>query len=203
MAFINALFPNPKLISGLQVGFMLPTTIVGSGSSEYRIQKLQHFKKKWVWPSRAMSTVDRRIIQNFLIDTARFSLNSFKFLDPDNNNWSNTPLAWASSSSFYLTERGGADTHPIFRYDTNVVVMLNGSPVSVTQTTFNGLPVIVVPGANSGSNVTISGTFFFAARYDSADFNMSLSALQWSGVGSGSKPFVDTVDNISLIEVFE
>lgn len=205
MAFVNSLFPNPRLVSDLQVGYTLPTTIVGSGSSEYRIQKLQNWKKKWTWPSRAMSTTDRRNIQTFITDVAKFSLNSFLFQDPDNNTWNNVQLlSTGAGNTFYLTERGGADVHPIFHPHTDIIVKLAGSTVATTfSIATNGRPVLTVPGATTSSVVTISGTFFYAARYDSADFNLALTVLKASGIGSGSTPAHDTVDAISLIEVFE
>lgn len=205
MAFVNQLFPNPRQVSDVQMTWSLPTTIVGTGQSEYRIQKIQQFKKAWVWPSRAMSTIDRRNIQNFMTDVAKFSMNSFLFLDPDNHRWTNVQLtSTGSGSTFYLTERGGADTHPIFHYASDVTTSLGGTGVSATLTTVNGLPALNVPGATPSSTVLVNGTFYYAARFNSAEWSASLTAMQRDpNTPGGSMPWHDTVNDITLTEVFE
>lgn len=198
MAFINSIFPTPKLIHDTQVSTNMPTTIVGNNFTEYRITKLRHHRKTWSFPSRAMLSTDRRALEQFIQDTARYSQNSFKFRDPDRNNWNLVQLQWAGLSNYFkLTERG-LDDHPIYHLDSNVTVRLNGVVTAVTQSIQGGIPVIAVPGATSSSVVTITGGYFYAVRMNQADFSFGMTALN-----TDNSPLADTIGDISLIEVFE
>lgn len=199
MAFVNTLFPNPRLIHDLQVGFARPNTIVGNSFSEYRISKQRNHRNTWTWPSRAMLSTDRTAIENFIKDTAQFSQNSFKFQAPNSSRWTLTPLQWAGSANlFKLTERG-IDDHPVFHLHTNVSVAIGGVGAAfAARSIYNGIPVIAVTGASAASAVTISGTFFYAVRLNQADFAFGMTALDVT-----NRPYADTIGDISLIEVFE
>src|SRR5574343_331459 len=119
MAFVNQLFPNLKLISGLKKSYASPTTIVGNGLVEYRIRKTANYITTWNWPSRLLLTADREAITTFYTEVANFSLNSFKFKDPDLHSWNLTPLTYTGTGNyFYLTTRGQASTHPVFHIET-------------------------------------------------------------------------------------
>lgn len=199
MAFVNQIFPNPRLIHDVQISTGRPTTIVGNSVREFRLTKLRNYRKSWVWPSRAMLTVDRKIIEAFIQDVAVYSQNSFKFRAPDAKKWNNTTLGYAGSLNYFkLTERGGADTHPIFHLDSDVVVKLNGVNAAYTLKLLNGVPTIAVSGATAGSVVTITGGFFYAVRMNQADFSYGMS-----GLDVNNDAFVDTIGDLSLLEVFE
>lgn len=195
MAFVNSTFPNLKLIHGLQREMILPTTVVTNGSAEYRINRLQNYRLRWTWPSRMMKAEDRKALALFFSDTALGSLNSFKFKDPDVNTWSSTPLVYSGSSNrFFL--RTGIDNHPVFHLDADVVVRSGATPVSFTKTVVNGIPYVTVPGYTSG--LTISGTFYFAARFDQTNLGWASMALNSSNQSIG-----DQMDDVVLTEVFE
>lgn len=198
MAFVDSLFPTSslRLIHGFQKSIANPTTIVGNAASEYRIKRLKHYRTQWRYPARLLSSADRKVLANFLTDTAEFGLKSFKFKDPDNNQWLDTPLAHVNDHKFALTVRGAGDSHPIFHYGGDVVVKHNGTPVSATKSVVDGVPVITVPGATS--NVTISGTFYYAARFAQDELGWSLEVLD-----TNNNPAGDNLGDIALIEVFE
>lgn len=196
MAFINTLFPNPRLIHDLQRTIGSATTIIGNGNLEYRIQKQANYRTRWKYPSRAMRTVDARDMARFMAEVGNFSLNSFKFRDPYINQWLETPLLYTGTgNNYYLTTRGNVDSHPVFHLGADVVVKLNGTPVAYTQSNTGGVPVIDVGGTGT---VTITGTFYFAVRFDQPEFSLSMSALD---INNG--PLGDTIGDINLVEVFE
>lgn len=199
MAFVNTLFPhsNLRLIHGLQKSVSAPTTIVGNANSEYRIKKFKNYITSWRFPARLLSATDRRAIALFFTETAQFGLNSFKFLDPDLNQWALTPLTYTGAANkFYLTTRGNQDTHPVFHLGGDVVVRVGSTPTAYTMSVDGGVPVITVAGATS--NVNISGTFYHAARFDQASMGWSLEAL-----ASDNTPYGDNLGDITLQEVFE
>jgi hypothetical protein len=110
-------------------------------------------------------------------------------------------LTYAGSGNyFYLTTRGTADTHPVFHIGSDVVVS-NSSNVSVsfTKTLLNGKPVISVPGYTSG--VTITGTFYYAVRFDQARMDWSIEVLTPGDVNN--TPYGDNIGDLALLEVFE
>lgn len=195
MAFVNSLFPNPKLVHDLQRAIAQPTTIVSNGSAEFRINKLANYRITWKWPSRLIKVEDRKAIATFYSDTAQGGLYSFKFKDPDLNAWNNTALVYTGSGTkFYL--KSPLDNHPIFHPDAGVLVKSAGTPVSYTVKVINGVPVVDVPGYTSG--LTITGTFYFAARFAQADLSWALAALNSSNESVG-----DNLGDIDLAEVFE
>jgi len=197
MAFVNELFPNLKLIHGLQKSVVLPTSIVGNSSKEYRIRKLTNYRSQWVWPSRSMLAEDREALLQFYSEVASFSLNSFKFKCPVDNQWNLTPLLYTGSANqFYLTTRGTGGTHPVYHLGGDIVVRNGATPVSYTQTVVNGNPVITVPGYTS--NINISGTYYHAARFDQSTLGWTMEAL-----ASDNSSLIDSLGDISLIEVFE
>ena len=194
MAFVNSLFPNPKLIHDLEVFIGAETDIVSNSNREYRLQKQQHYRTRWRWPSRAMLSTEATTIANFLANTARFSLNSFKFKDPYLHTWNLHPLTYSGSANRYiLTAPNGA--HPIYHYDADVVVRLNGTPTAATKVIIDDVPMVQLP---STGTVTISGTFFYAARLDQPDFARIMTALN-----SNNGALADTIGDVSLVEVFE
>lgn len=198
MAFINTLFPTSslRLIHGFQKSIASPVAIVGNSTTEYRIKKLANYRTSWRYPSRLLSVSDRRILTNFFTDVADSGLNSFKFLDPDAQPWANTALTYAGSGNlFYLTSRG-SDTHPIYHLGPDVVVKIGTTPTAYTRVITNGVPMISVAGATS--NVNISGSFYYAAR-----FNQSELAWAMEGLSSTNTASIDSLSDISLIEVFE
>lgn len=194
--FVDQLFPNPKLIHDLEYEIGAPTTIIGNGNLEYRIQKQANYRSKWKWPSRAMSATDSKAIALFISDVAFFGLNSFKFKDPYLNQFSNTPLQYTGvGTKYYLTTQGSANTHPIFHLGNDIVVQRNGVTTTYTKIVENGVPMIEVP---STGTITITGTFYYAARLDQAAFGRVMSALN-----SNNGPLGDTIGDINLVEVFE
>ena len=199
MAFVDTLFPTSslRLVHGFQKSIANPTTIVGNAASEYRIKKLRHYRTTWRYPARLLSTADRKILSNFLTDTAQFGLNSFKFLDPDIQKWSLTPLQYTGTGNlFYLTARGAGDSHPIFHLGPDVVVKVGATNSAYTKVITDGVPMINVPGATS--NVNISGTFYHAARFAQDELAWSLEVL-----GTDNSPAGDNLGDLTLIEVFE
>lgn len=80
MAFQNILFPNPKLIHGLKKEIIQGTKIISNGNTEYRLSKNDP-RRRWIWPSRAMSNTDKEAIVNF-VKSVDMSLDSFRFYDP-------------------------------------------------------------------------------------------------------------------------
>lgn len=197
MAFVDQLFPNPKLIHGLQKSVASPTTIVGNNQVEYRIRKLANYRTLWSWPARLMYATDRDTISKFYTEVANFSLNSFKFKDPGLHKWNLTPLTYTGTANyFYLTSRGTADTHPIFHIDADCVVKVGSTTTAFTKTVVDGQPVISVAGATS--NVNITGTFYHAVRFNQAEMGWTMAAL-----ASDNSGYADELDDIQLIEVFE
>lgn len=195
MAFVNALFPNPKLIHGLQRSGAQPTTIVSNGSAEFRLNKLANYRITWKWPSRLIKAEDRKTIATFFSDTAQGGLYSFKFLDPDLNAWTGQSLVYTGTGNlFYL--KSPIDNHPIFHPDASVQVRNGATPVSYTVKVINGVPVVDVPTFTSG--LTIHGTFYFAARFNQPDISWSMAALDTSNRSVG-----DELSDLSLAEVFE
>lgn len=196
--FVNQLFPNPKLIHGLQKSYTSPVMIVGNTQVEYRIKKLANYRTAWTWPARLMLQSDRIAISAFYTDVAAFSLNSFLFKDPGGSKWDLTPLTYTGTGNyFYLTTRGNQDTHPVFHLGGDVVVRdSSGTVLTYTFSVVNGQPVISVPGYTSGIN--ISGTFYHAVRFDQSKMNWSMEALAADNSG-----YVDNLGDINLIEVFE
>jgi hypothetical protein len=195
MAFVNALFPNLKLIHGLERNFNLPTTVVTNGGAEYRLNKLTNYRTTWKWPARLIRAEDRKAMALFYTDTAMGSLYSFKFKDPDLNTWTNTPLVYTgSSNNFFL--RSPLDTHPIFNLDADVAIKSGSTVVAHSVVVVNGVPCAHVAGYTSG--LTISGTFYFSARFDQGQLNWVMSALASDNTSLG-----DDIGDISLIEVFE
>lgn len=196
MAFVNQLFPNPRLIHDLEVDIGSATTIIGNGNIEYRIQKQANYRTRWKWPSRAMLSTDSQDIARFVSEIANFSLNSFKFEDPYGSTWLETPLLYTGvGTSYYLTTQGNVNTHPIFHLAPSVTVKLNGVATSFTRSNANGVPVITVPSLGT---VTITGKFYYAARLDQANFSRVMSALN-----TDNGPLADTIGDITLAEVFE
>lgn len=199
MAFVNATFPNPGLIHGIEKTLGRPTTIVGNSAIESRLQKLQHYRSRWNWPSRGMEVSKRDTVFNFITDTMGFSKNSVKFKDPLGSKWNNTLLAYGGSSNlFKLTVRGGTDSHPVFHIDGDVTVTVNGSPAGFTKSIVNGVPYLAVTGATGASVVRVSGTFYYAVRLDQASVEYTNEYLTVSNLDAGG-----IVGDISLIEVFE
>ncbi len=204
MTFQNQLFPNPRLIHDTQVKKFKPVAITGNGAREQRIQKWRNYQGSWTWPSRAMLSVDRKIIENFIIDVADFGLNSFKFKDPAGSKWANTQLYYAGfdGNRFRVSPRGGYDMHPIYHLDADVVVRRNGTPTAFTlDRTSLGGPTILVTGAVSTDVITIGGTFYYAVRLDGADIGYGMTALD--AFNGTNDPYADTISDITLIEVFE
>jgi hypothetical protein len=196
MAFVDSIFPNPKLIHDLQRTVGASTTIIGNGNREYRIQKQQNYNTAWTWPSRAMSSADAQAIALFITETANFGFYSFKFKDPYYNTWTDTELAYTGTGTkYYLTLKGNADTHPIFHLGTDIVVKRNGVGTTYTKQIVNGVPMIEVPATGT---ITISGTFYFGTRLGGAEFSQSMTALT-----SSNGPAADTIGDIQLVEVFE
>ena len=196
MAFVNQLFPNPKLVHGLVRQIEAPTFIVSNGSVEYRLQKQSNYRTTWTWAAHGMKSTDMQDISLFISDVAFFGLNSFKFKDPYFNTWNETQLTYTGTGTkYYLTMRGNQDTHPIFHLGGDIVVKRNGTPTTYTRVIENGVPMIEVPATGT---ITISGTFYFAARLDQSQFTLSMV-----GLGAGNSALVDAYEEIRLVEVAE
>lgn len=193
--FQNSTFPELKLIHGLQRSYILPTTIVTNGASEYRLNRLSSYRIRWRWPARLIRAEDRKAMATFYTETAKGGLYSFKFKDPDNFSFNATPLVYSGSSNrFFL--RSPLDTHPIFHLDANVQVLNGSTPVAFTKEVVNGVPYINAPTFTSG--LTITGTFYYAARFDQGNLDWVMAALNTSNAS-----VADEVADITLLEVFE
>jgi len=83
MAFIDQFLPMPRLIHGLEKELLLPTTVVGNGTTEYRINKVANPRRRWRYPARLVPYADLVTLVTFYQTVALGSLNSFKFRDPD------------------------------------------------------------------------------------------------------------------------
>lgn len=79
MAYQNILFPNPKLIHGLQKEIIKQTKVVSNGNTEFRITKNASCRQRWTWPSRAMlhSDIDAIIAFADSVDMAKDSFNFY------------------------------------------------------------------------------------------------------------------------------
>lgn len=196
MAFVDQLFPNPKLIHDLEVEIGAATTIISNGNVEYRIQKQANYRTRWNWPSRAMLSTDAQDIARFIAELANFGLNSFKFKDPYLNQFLETPLLYTGvGTKYYLTSMGNVNTHPIFHLGSDIVVKRDGVVTTYTKVIENGVPMIQVPATGT---ITITGTFYYAVRLDQANFGRVMSALN-----TNNGPLADTIGDIALVEVFE
>lgn len=198
MAFINAVFPNPRLIHGIERNFIRPVPVVGNGVIESRIQKLKHYRTQWIWPARSMTKERRDEVFNFIMDSMEFGKNSVKFKDPLGSKWNLAQLQYAGSSNLFKLTVRGTDDHPVFHLDSDVSVLLNGSPAAFTKQMVNGVPCIAVVGANAASSVTISGSFFYAVRLNQSTLSYSAEALNYD-----NSDFGGAVGDIELLEVFE
>lgn len=197
MAFENVLFPNPGLIHGLRRERMQATNIVSNGNTEYRIQKMAHYRVRLTWPARAMTSANKETIADFFANR-NMSLTSFKVKDPFLAAWANTKLTWSNGTLFKLTTKGIADSHPVFHPDPACTVTKDGTPTSWTLTIVNQIPYINIAGAVSGSDIRITGNFYLAMRVDQASLSTVAEALDTSNVIQAV-----TLNDISLIEVFE
>ena len=81
MAYQNISFPVPKLKTGIKKTFIKSTIIVGNGYIEYRIQRQQNIRSRWIIPGKSMLTVNSDIIINF-IKSVNIGLDSFNFVCP-------------------------------------------------------------------------------------------------------------------------
>lgn len=81
MAYQNILFPNPKLIHGLQKEIVKQTKIITNGNTEYRISKMANFRQRWTWSSRVMLQSDINAILAFA-ETVDMAKDSFNFYCP-------------------------------------------------------------------------------------------------------------------------
>ena len=79
MAYQNILFPNPKLIHGLQKEIVKQTKIITNGNTEYRLSKQANFRQSWTWPARGMLQTDINAIIAFAesVDMAKDSFNFY------------------------------------------------------------------------------------------------------------------------------
>lgn len=194
--FVSDIFPNPRLIHNLERSMAAETTIVTNGNIEYRLQKDANYRIRWKWPARSMLSTDAQTIATFIADKAKFEFASFRFKDPYHHSWDNVQLAYQGTGTRYkVTARGATDNHPVFHLGDDVVVKLDNVVTTYSTEVYNGVPCIVVPTAGT---VTISGTFYYAARIANADFSQVMAALT-----NTNAPLADTIGDVDLIEVFE
>ena len=196
MAFQNIVFPALKLIHDFKKQALLPVSVVGNGAAEYRVARMRWEKFTWTYPARAILSTDKLTLYQFYKQTSG-ALDSFKFVDPDYPAWKGDQLSFNSSTywNFCLPYSGN---HPLFNYDSAMVVKKNGAVTSYSFSIVNGFPVLSIPGSVSTDVITVaSGTIYLTARFDSA-MSWSLAALN-----SDNTPYVVNLDNLMLIEVFE
>lgn len=196
MAFQNIVFPNLKLIHGLKKSALLPVSIVTNGSSEFRIARMRFDKFTWTYPGRVIMAADKLALYNFY-KTVHGATDSFKFADPDYPAWTGETLTWSSGTYWKFNFPNSVD-HPLFNYDSAMVVKKNGSTVTWAHAIVNGLPYLSIPSAISSDVITVtSGAIYLAARFDQA-MSWSLEALD-----TNNKPYIVNLDNLTLQEVFE
>lgn len=163
MAFKNQTFPELRLMQGMQRSREDNTVIFGNGNKEYRIRRHSQDPYTWAWPARNLLQADARTLQAFYEDM-QGSLYSFKYEDPDDNTWEDLELEWLDTTRWKVVSNTNS---PIY-HSSDLTAKLNGSPVgALSITVVDEIPIITVPGSNSGSTVTISGTFHYAARFAS------------------------------------
>lgn len=194
--YVDTLFPNLKLIHGMQKSIQRPTVIVGNLNTEYRLTKISNFRTTWTWPSRAMLASDRKALATFYTDVANFALNSFKFKDPDGSSWVLSNLKYTGNGNYFYCTSGESSSHPIFHPGPDTVIKSGSTSVPFTFEIVNGVPCFKVPGYTSG--LTVSGTYYYAVRFDQASIGWTMEAL-----ASDNSAYVDNLGDITLIEVFE
>lgn len=199
MAYNNVEFPYYPTKHDIVKEVIDPVSIITNGNYEYRVKKQRWEKFKWTLPTQTMKADQRDAVRAFLL-ARQNGLNSFKFQDPDIPSLTDALLSWNSGTLWNLNlplDANTAGTHPIF-HPGSLTVTVNGSPGTISSyNVTNGVPTITVTGTNSGSIVRVSGTIYFTVRLDSS-FSQAYSALD-----SNNKTVGLTVNEISLVEVFE
>ena len=175
MAFQNIVFPELKLVHGMsKVKADSSTSVFGNGYREYRVKRGNVNPIRWSFPGRALVKSDAQTLIDFY-NTVDGISDSFKFKDPDDNKWALFQLEHLSTTLWTVKSNTGSH---IFHLDGSVAVYLNdvfhSSITSVT--TSNGIPVINIAGTSSGDKIELTGSFYYAARFDSG-ISYDLAAL--------------------------
>lgn len=79
MAYQNILFPNPRLVHGLNKETFKQTKVITNGNTEFRISKQANFRNRWTWSGRLVPQDDITEIVEFAqqVDMAKDSFNFY------------------------------------------------------------------------------------------------------------------------------
>lgn len=200
MAFENVTFPFVPLIHDQVREVIDPVSVSSNGTFEYRIRRARWESFIFRVPTQTMTDPQKETVRTFL-SKRRAGLNSFKYTDPAYKEFISALLSFNSTTFWNLnlpfdTSTAGT-AHPVFKVGT-LTATKNGSPATVLGTSIiAGQPVVQISGSISTDIIKVSGPIFFVVRLDS-NFNEALTALQCSD----NRPFVHTVGEIRLVEVF-
>lgn len=193
MAFKNITFPQLQLLHNVSRTCNDSTVVFSNGNKEFRLRRTKNDLLNWSWPARNMLKQDALILQSFY-NEVEGGFYAFKYKDPYDYSWSDYSLKWLDTNRWKVVSNTGS---PIY-FGTISDCKLNGvSQGSKTISLVNDEPVITVSGSNNASTVTITGTFYFVARFSS---NISCSSETFD---SNLQAVVISVDSFNLKEVRE
>lgn len=196
MAFLNVTMPELKLVHGMRKSSSNPVNVLTNGTFEYRLKKSKFDRFVYSFPSRAILNESKLALYQFY-STVEGPLYSFKFKDFDNK-WSGQQLTTYIGSSAWEFHYPGNRNHPLWKYDSGMVVKVNGTPTAFTHSVVNNVARLTVSGSNSNSVVTIdSGNIYLVGRF-SSEISWSLSALD-----SNNQPLAVDFDAVNIQEVYE
>lgn len=163
MAFQDITFPELRLLHGISKSRGDNTVVFGNGYREYRIRRNKIDPLVWTLPARDLYVDDARELIDFYNDVDG-GMDSFKFVDPDDHQWTKYRLSHYKDDKWKVTSMSGS---PI-RLASVDQVYLNDTPQgpALVQTD-DDHPYIIVTGSSSGSRVEVNGSFYYVARFDS------------------------------------
>lgn len=199
MAFADVLFPK-NISYGSQGGPEFSTSIIASGSKqEQRNRNLARPTWKWnvIYGIKKLS--DYQALYNFFLARAG-KWQSFRFEDPFDNTLVIAPIAIANGTqTVFQAARiysSGIDatTHPITKFSSGATVYVNG--VATGGATLDPLTGLVTFGAPpaAASIIAVSGTYQFAARFDT-DYLPAISDARGAGL-----ELILRIENIPIVE---
>lgn len=196
MAFINEIFPNPKLIHGLQRTTSRPVKVLSNGNTEYRIRKNAFERYEWEYPSSTILPEDLIAISEFYA-LSDGGLKSFKYQDPRLPDFNGTILTRKEAGKYYLRTNTG---HRIWHISSGMYCTINDEPTHY--------PVVLgyidntrEPYLQMGGEVTdvvkLYGACYYTARFD-GEIQDTIEALDYNNL-----PIGYNYGSIKLVEVFE
>lgn len=200
MAFDNVEFPFYPTIHGSSKTVTDPVSVSSNGTYEYRVKRTRWERYSWKLPTQTMTDEQKNDIKNFLVQR-QHGLNSFRFVDRDNQVMVDNILSHNSTDKWNLTVALDATTpgtHPIFNPEIGgLTAEVNGTPTVINAFGYlDGQPVITLTGTTGTETVTVSGPLFYTVRLAS-DFSSTIVALDCNADALGH-----STDTIALMEVF-